>query len=67
MIKMKSKAHCPQLVPTVGEVLPDGIFEVSEGMADELEHGLFERVTDKKEVPTPIKPEPPIKEEKGDK
>ena len=67
MVKMKSKAHSPHLVPTIGEVLPNGVFDVSEELACELEKGLYERVTDKKEVPTPTKPEPPIKkEEKGE-
>lgn len=54
MVKMKSKAHCPQLVPTVGEVLPEGIFEVSEERAKDLEKGLFERVIENK---VQLKPE----------
>lgn len=44
MVKMKSKALSPHLVPTVGEVQPGEIFEVTEDWAKELEKGLFERV-----------------------
>lgn len=47
MVKMKSKALSPHLVPTVGEVQPGEIFEVTEDRAKELEKGLYERITTK--------------------
>ncbi len=46
-VKMKSTAPSPRFVPTVGEVPVDGVFEVDEEYAKELENGQFERVTTK--------------------